>query len=279
MMLFLYSFIPAQPVSLALLYWLSNSLLLTGQSSPGHAALPPSIANGIPTESTAVVIESAGESEVLPLVKQNRPRPPASPPPNQAKPGGGLDSDSFLQACQHPTESLTAIVPVQNPVFTAQAHPSFWFYVPDSPNAILAAEFSLLSSDEKTRIYSTRFTLPQVPGVVAVELPNTPETALAEGEMYHWYFKLYCEGNLSNQADLNVNGWVQRMALSSGQRPLDGISTAHIWYDRVTEVAHNLRTRPDDSDSQKRWDTILQEANLEELSNTNILGPVNVLEP
>ena len=275
MMLFLFSFIHFQPISLVVLYGLSHSLWLTGQS-PFSDPVPLSVGiNAISTEARAVADANVHTKK---SVKQSRPSPPNSPPPNQAKPGGGLDSDSFLQACQHPTESLTAIVPVRNPVFTTQAHPSFWFYVPDSSNDILAGEFSLLSSDEKTRIYSTRFTLPQVPGVVSIELPNTLETTLVEGEAYHWYFKLYCAGNLSNRADLNVNGWIQRAALSSEQLLSDGASTSDIWYDTVTDVAHNLRVRPEDSDYKKRWAMILQEANLGELSNTTILGPVNVPE-
>ena len=76
-----------------------------------------------------------------------RPLPPRRLPPNRVQPGGGLDVAA--RACTTEGPALTALVPVENPVFTAQDHPTFLFYFPDAPETVSYSEFILLSAVEK----------------------------------------------------------------------------------------------------------------------------------
>jgi hypothetical protein len=137
------------------------------------------------------------------LSQKNPPPPPKTPPPdNQRTPGGALGGlpNSSNPSCKSTSKPLTALIPVKNPVLTTREHPTFLFYVPYASDEVRVGEFSLLvGPEEKTRLYKTRFTLPQTPGIVSITLPSAPEYALEEGQYYHWYFKLYCQTNTSSQ--------------------------------------------------------------------------------
>ena len=209
-------------------------------------------------------------------MKQSRPAPPPTPPVNQAKPGGGLDASSFLQACSAETDSVLALIPVENPVLTTSGHPSFLFYVPDSPEAIEKVEFSILSSDEKTRMYHTQFQLKAIPGVVQIDVPPLPEHELEEDQDYHWYFKLYCQGNQSSRADLNVNGWVQRVAMTPERSHQIANASPTIWYDSVAQVATALYESPQDPTLQTQWYDLLESIGYEALASVPLLGPIEV---
>jgi hypothetical protein len=210
-------------------------------------------------------------------LSQNRPTPPPTPPNNQTKPGGGLNPS---QPCSDTQTQLRALVPVENPVLTASEHPTFLFYVPHTPESVSYGEFSLLVwPGEKERIYKTRFTLPQTPGIVSVKLPESPEYALETGQSYHWYFKLYCEGNTSAQPDLQVNGWVKRVPLTPERERQIEAATPEVWYDALAKVAENLRTSPENAALQNDWENLLELINAEDLAEEPIVGAVIPLEP
>jgi Domain of Unknown Function (DUF928) len=201
-----------------------------------------------------------------------RPAPPRKPPPNQTRPGGGLD-DSRL-SCSGSNQAVTALVPVENPVFTIADHPTFLFYVPDDPKQIRFGEFSVFTADEIAQVYEIRFTLPQTPGIVSVSLPNLPEYALTQDQSYRWYFKLYCQNNSSSKSDLNVNGWVQRIAQTSERRHQIDIASSEIWYDALASLAKQLRAYPQDQALQDRWANLLRAIGLDKLIKVPLVGPV-----
>ncbi|HEY9640933.1 MAG TPA: DUF928 domain-containing protein, partial [Coleofasciculaceae cyanobacterium] len=135
-----------------------------------------------------------------------RPRPPSTPPPNGTRGGGSLSGSTD---CGTTAKPLIALIPVENPVLTTSAHPTLLVYVPYGSSQVGFGEFSVLVGlQETTRLYHARFTLPATPGIVRISLPNSPDYALQENLFYHWYFKLYCQGNTSSRADLGVDGWV-----------------------------------------------------------------------
>ncbi len=203
-------------------------------------------------------------------------QPPASPPRNdQINPGGGLTDPS----CKSMSKPLTALIPVKNPVLTTREHPTFLFYVPYASDEIRVGEFSVLVGlAETTQLYKTRFTLPQTPGIVSITLPSKPEYALEEGKFYHWYFELYCQSNTSSQPDLDVNGWVQRVALTPERERQINAATPDVWYDASANLAQSLRASPQDARLRNDWVNLLKSIGSEDLAQEPLVGPVIPLQ-
>jgi len=216
--------------------------------------------------------------QISTLLSQNPPPPPRTPPPdNQPKPGGGLNPSN--PSCKSTSKPLTALIPVKNPVLTTREHPTFLFYVPYASDEVRFGEFSLLVwPEEKTRLYKTRFTLPQTPGIVSITLPSAPEYALKEGQSYHWYFKLYCQSNTSSQPDVDVNGWVQRVALTPERERQIKAATPDVWYDASANLAESLRASPQDATFRNDWLNLLKSIGSEDLAQEPLVDPVIPLE-
>ena len=202
---------------------------------------------------------------------QKRPPPPKRIPPNQVKPGGGLDF--ARQACQKKAESLIALVPVQNPVLTIQPYPSFLFYIPDVASAIQYGEFSLLTADEKSRIYTTAIIFQQTPGIIKIDLPASPQYALEEGQLYHWYLTIHCQELVNSSLDLNlnINGWIERVASTPERELKVAIGMPDIWYDALAQVAEDLIISPEAPTLNARWLELLQQIDLEHLVDVSLV--------
>ncbi|MEL6158600.1 MAG: DUF928 domain-containing protein [Cyanobacteria bacterium J06627_32] len=218
------------------------------------------------------------------MAKRSRPRPPRRLPPNRVQPGGGLDE--AVQACDRTSSPLTALVPVSNPVYTASAHPTFLFHLPDSPEAVDYAEFILLSADEKEQIYATRFSFARA-GIAYISVPAEARYALEPGQAYHWYLNLHCQ---TTEAVPSVNGWVQRVedtlpiAHSSPAQPSvadpEGALLPERWYDAIAQTAAVLSTNASagnlasSSEAEADWQSWLSAVGLEHLIDVPIVGAV-----
>ncbi|ELS00584.1 protein of unknown function (DUF928) [Xenococcus sp. PCC 7305] len=191
-----------------------------------------------------------------------RPSPPERIPPNKVKPGGGLSA--FRRSCNNDTESLIALIPIASPVLTISSNPTFLFYIPDIPTDIDFAELSILTADEKTRVYLNRLTLPKSPGIMIVELPQDSSPLLEESALYHWYFQLYCT---NTTAALEVNGWVKRVEATTARKLQVEQGEPRIWHDAIAKVAGELLITPEDEILKQQWLKLLQVIQREELIN------------
>lgn len=207
---------------------------------------------------------------IIKLAK-DRPKPPPKLPPNRVKPGGGLNVAK--QSCKNGSEALTALIPVQNPVLTTTAHPTLLFYVADAAADIRHGKFSIFTQDDKTRVYETHFTLPQAPGIISIRLPESSNAALEIGQSYHWYFKLYCQENTGVAADLDIDGWIQRVALTPERQRLIESGTPDIWYDALANLVQRLQANPQDPMLQARWRTLLKFVGMEHLAAKPWISP------
>jgi Domain of Unknown Function (DUF928) len=211
------------------------------------------------------------------------PPPPSTPPPNSTRSGGSLGASSSCTnpvqtSTQTPTQVLTALVPIDNPVLTTSEYPTFLFYVPYSSKQVKFGEFSILvGSAETTRLYRSRFTLPETPGIVSISLPPASEAAIGKDIYYHWYFKLYCQENTSVRADLEVNGWIKRIDLPSFPE-INEQTMPIAWYDAVSNLADRLRAAPQDTTLKNRWRALLATIHAEALANEPLVGSVHLLE-
>jgi len=200
---------------------------------------------------------------------EKRPAPPRRIPHNKVKPGGGLNFSR--QACSEDNESLVALIPIKNPVFTTQPFPSFLFYIPDKATSIDRGEFWLLSADDKTSIYKTSVAFENTPGIVKIDLPSDPQYALEEGKSYHWYFKILCQDNFETSASLNIDGWVQRVPLTPTRKEMIEAGSTEIWYDSVVFIANGLINYPRSEEMQFLWLKLLQHIDLEHLKEAPII--------
>ncbi len=221
--------------------------------------------------------------------RPSRPRPPRRLPPNQVQPGGGLDAAA--RSCDPNSSALTALVPVENPVFTASAHPTFLFYLPDAPEQVAYAEFILLGADEKEEIYTAQF-VPTQSGVVSISLPEQPAYALEADQAYHWYFNLHCKtAKVDDESTPAVNGWVQRLSDSESPDPLpydlpeglpEGLAenlpetaVPEVWYDAIAQVAETLIANPT-PENQQLWENWLSAVGLAEIADAPVVGPASI---
>ncbi|PSN20530.1 hypothetical protein C7271_01730 [filamentous cyanobacterium CCP5] len=203
-------------------------------------------------------------------ISQNRPEPPPRLPPNRTRPGGGLDPAK--QSCESDSQALTALVPRENPVLSVSEHPTFLFYIPDTSEDIEAVEFSLLTADEKERLYHAQISLSHSsPGIFSVTLPESPEYALEENGTYRWYLKVFCQGNFTTKADLTVDGWVERVAMTPERIAQIEAASPEIWYDSLAQVADHLDSESSSYSWRDKWLQLLRFSNLEELSEARII--------
>lgn len=216
---------------------------------------------------------SAAKPSGFAAAKQRPPSPPATPPPNRTRSGGSLGDE---KACVAGSPDLVALVPVENPVLTTETHPTLLFYVPYGADQVQYGEFSvLIGPNEMTRHVQTRFTLPAQPGIVSISLPASAES-LQENTSYHWYVQLYCQG--STTADIQVDGWVQRVALTPERQQQIQAATPEIWYDASAQVAAQLAVTQTDTALQSRlqtqWRQLLQHIGAEALASEPVVGAV-----
>jgi hypothetical protein len=219
------------------------------------------------------------------LAAQTAPVLPSQPlQPSLPLPSNHTRATEALTASSCPTQAeLVALVPVENPVLTTAEHPTFWFYVP--AGVAQAGEFSLWAgAKDKTPLYQTRFTLPQQSGIVSLSLPSSPDYALQENTPYHWYFKLFCTDNSANNStknadssdSLEVDGWVQRVALTPDRQLQLAADSPDLWYDSLAQVASGLLVKPENSILRGQWRILLRHIKAENLAQEPLIGPVQL---
>ncbi len=252
---------------------IAGAILALVNLSKGIASSAPSVP--LPEQLT----ESAATNRQVVSRRPSRPRPPRRLPPNQVQPGGGLDASA--RSCDPNSSALTALVPVENPVFTDSAYPTFLFYLPDAPEQVAYAEFILLGTDEKEEIYAAQF-VPTQSGVVSISLPEQPAYALEADQAYHWYFNLHCKtAKVDDENTPAVNGWIQRLSASesldspadSSPDSLNETAVPAVWYDAIAQVAETLAASPT-TESQILWENWLSAVGLSEIADEPVVGPV-----
>jgi hypothetical protein len=214
------------------------------------------------------------------------PDPAKKQRPNRTKPGGGLSPQA--QVCQQSKDKLQVLIPVENPVSTFSNNPSILVYIPFSSGKITQGEISVLTQDEKTRIYQARFLLPQVPGIVSIPLTGLPHDALKKEQYFSWYLSLYCQGNKTGNPDFEMDGYLIRTSIESDreyQRMVDsGIYPSFYaallerFYDSISDLYNQLSMNPQDAVSREKFVKILARIEAAELADKPLVGTVTFLE-
>lgn len=214
------------------------------------------------------------------------PPPPGTGSPSGRSRGGGSRGDGG--GCQvGATPPLTALVPTEfRPAtvggyesvltLTTASHPVFWFYLPYALDGSIPVEYVLLNEQDDL-VYQTRFnpTLATA-GLLRVATPESVP-ALVPEQRYHWYFLIYCDP----QTPTYVEGWVEGTQLGADQqaalaeanpRQRGAIyAAAGIWQDALDQLAILRQRNPDDPDLQTDWQTLLNSADLGDLTTAPLL--------
>jgi hypothetical protein len=168
---------------------------------------------------------------------------------------------------------------------TVAATPTFWFYVPYSPDEAHSGEF-VLQDEKYNDVYRTPFTLPPTPGFVSLTIPSTQAT-LETDNWYFWSFKLYC-GQKPSSTPVFVEGWVQRIALTSElekqlkaaiTRDYAVYSANGIWYDAVASLATLRLANTQNALLNGEWADLLgsRGVGLNQVTQEPIIGGVRLL--
>ncbi len=196
--------------------------------------------------------------------------------PRRTVGGGTRGTPADVASCLNAKPTLTVLSPKNNVVTTISAHPTLFWYVPQT--AAQSAEFEILDQQNRT-VYQTTLALTGVPGVVKLSLPRT--VALETGKEYIWTFTLLCEPDEPNQ-DLVVQGVIKPTVLSSAQRvrlaatrqPLtqaEIYAQAGVWQERLSLLAQLRRDRPNDPKVNQAWQDLFKSVDLPELANKRLV--------
>ncbi|MEM6251528.1 MAG: DUF928 domain-containing protein [Cyanobacteria bacterium P01_D01_bin.156] len=211
------------------------------------------------------------------------PDAPSTPPPTgERTPGGGLGED----VCPETPHDLTAITPVTVYGKTLSERPTFWFYMPYTAAEVQKGEFSVLTSNDEDWLYRAEFVLPEQPGLVSITLPPDAIANLEVGERHHWYLKLFCNSTSTAKTNININGWVDRVAATPEMQRQVMDSSPEVWYDTIARLADRMKAQrapgavktADCIAIEQKWGELLESVDLAEFIQTPVLGPVELVE-
>lgn len=182
-------------------------------------------------------------------------------PPNRGTPRGTVGTGSRGD-CLSTTKPLTLLAGEPGLEQTVSEHPTFWVYVPYTPDATTSGEFSLQEGDEE--VYRVPFQLPTARGIVSITLPG--RVALESDKEYRWYVDINCPSLKPSRhpTPVSVTGIVKRVAmsapltadLSNAKTPLQRAASyaQHgLWFDTLTELAHLRLNQPQNREARQAW--------------------------
>lgn len=129
---------------------------------------------------------------------------------------------------------------------TAQAYPTFWFYLPSYPSTVEEARFILLDENKHPVLNEPiRIGLPGTSGIAEFTLPNTAQS-LEAGKQYTWYFEVVCDRRNPDRNPI-LRGQIERIepieqnSQLGNQLPeyLVYANNGVVWYDTLTQLARN----------------------------------------
>ena len=267
--------------------WIISSLCLLGLSS----------VHWIQVQSAVTAQETPQITGQSPLQSTIRFNPP--PLPDRGRPEGRRRGGASRGNCEVSEKiPLTALIPTSDSsdlsdlaapaenstvetVFslTAQARPSFWYYVPYS---LSATQLEFVLQDENNNIVYQGLWVPNqsMPqengGVIQVSLPDTAP-ALQPNGLYHWFFLAYCD----DVTPEFVDGWIVRSPMS------EALSTAvsnaslrdkaslyaqnGLWQETLTLLGEAYKGSPADPTHAGDWEGLLESAGLRELAEEPLI--------
>lgn len=161
---------------------------------------------------------------------------------------------------------------------TLQKYPNFWLHIPQATASSGRGEFVI--QDEQDRdIYRTFFDLPSKSGIVDIKLPEQAQP-LKVGRKYHWYVKVFCSDEQEQGEYIFVDAWIERVAATPKlERQLSQQNESSyqiyiendLWHDAIDSLAKIRQVSPHNSLKKKRWNQLLSNLGLSDLTDKNML--------
>jgi hypothetical protein len=190
--------------------------------------------------------------------------------PDRGSPASTTGGATRGGVCMPGPKVLMPLIPKQKIGLTVSDHPSFFLYIPQSPNQ--TAEFLLLANNDSEVVYQDTFSIPAKAGIVRFDLPATVPP-LQAGKQYHWYVTLICDTTRGPSGNPTVEGWVERVqpspALAKALKTKDPASRpalfaeAGVWHESLSSVADLLRKSPNNPKLLSDWNDLLKSVGLE----------------
>ncbi len=202
-------------------------------------------------------------------------------PPNLGNPPATAGGATRGGACLKGTQRFTALLPQSQIGLTLSGHPTFFWYVPQSPAT--TAQFLLMNRNDSQVVYETTLTLPTKAGIVSFKLPDTVQP-LEVGQRYHWFLTINCN-TIDRNGNPNADGWVERAAPNAGlsekiqqtaERDLPTLyADQGIWYEALTSLAQLRQANPSDSSLTANWEKFLKSAGLGTFATEPLVEPLS----
>lgn len=209
--------------------------------------------------------------------------------PFQGQPSGRRRGGASRNECPISAKPLTALVPGVEETSnknsksflasTVTEYPTFWVYVPVSSTKERSGEF-VVQNEAGVEIYRNSLTLPKQAGTIGLRLPKNSKYALKTNKTYHWYFKLFCDGegavpqDSQNEKYIYVDASIERVALSDrlgsqstkiASRDYITYAENNLWYDAIEHLAKLRLTKPQEQIYQQDWGKLLTASGLSDL--------------
>jgi hypothetical protein len=178
-----------------------------------------------------------------------------------------------------PNVDTFALRPSEEAVqLTTVEHPTFFFYIPESPQNKRKLKFVLQEADDTTTepLHETTFT-PGKKGIVSVSIPKD-QPPLKIGKEYTWILIYPFDPHVFPKT---INGKIRRVQdetiadqIQQTTQPLDQvlIYTMHGFWENSLSILANLRRQyPDDPDVQQSWTDFLKSVGLDAVANEPLL--------
>ena len=206
--------------------------------------------------------------EIAPSAIAERPKAPDTGTPSGDTTPGTTRPEA---ACPTTLKPLTAIFANQGRDFTLAAYPTFYFYVPYTPQQISSIEFLIFNETATKTIYHSAIELKDRPGIIRVQLPPDIKNSLAVDRTYQWRFNLDCQPDETIVPDLVLNGWIERVAddpeiadrLKSAEFEYEVYRERDLWYDTIANLSNLHFANPKNERLRKAWNSTLRQLNLD----------------
>lgn len=198
-----------------------------------------------------------------------RPKAPDTSTPSGNSTPGATRPEA---ACPNTPKPLTALLANQGKDFTIKEYPTFFFYIPYTPEQISSIEFLLLNQNQTKTIFRSGVQLTDKPGIIKIKIPSETVAPLEIDTTYHWRLNLDCHPDRTIAPDLVLNGWIRRVALSS--EILLQLKTAksedylvyqdrNIWYDAIANLGELYFTNSQNNTWNNEWSEMLSSLELD----------------
>jgi hypothetical protein len=194
------------------------------------------------------------------------PAPDTGSPEEDFAAGGTRDGRLRNTVCGKDTQNIVYLLGNKNREFTASAYPSFWFHIPQNINKINKMQFIVTELATGKKIYDRVLPKPQKPGIIGVNLPQSPKYALSSKTNYTWSLHVDCAGT-QQDVEIALTGWLSRLPSNSKlQNQLAHTSELekykvylqhNLLYDALTDLAELRIAKPNNPNIEIAWTDLL----------------------